>query len=121
MQWIVVVILGVVLLAIVSLKSAGSVRPATAGSCLRQGAKVIDVRSPREFGERHVPGAVNIPLAELTEWIVREASPSLGRRSRAALHNATADPGTQRAFCKYKASPPVENRPAHPNSTDSAG
>ena len=71
MQWIIVVVLGVILVALVSLKFAGSVRPATAREYLRQGAKVIDVRSPGEFGERHLPGTVNIPLGELTERIGR--------------------------------------------------
>jgi len=27
--------------------------------------QVIDVRSPEEFAEKHVPGAVNLPLDEL--------------------------------------------------------
>jgi rhodanese-related sulfurtransferase len=26
---------------------------------------VIDVRSPEEFAEKHIPGAINIPLGEL--------------------------------------------------------
>jgi rhodanese-related sulfurtransferase len=26
---------------------------------------IIDVRSPEEFAEKHIPGAINIPLAEL--------------------------------------------------------
>ena len=26
---------------------------------------IIDVRSPEEFGEKHIPGAINIPLGEL--------------------------------------------------------
>lgn len=27
--------------------------------------QVIDVRSPEDFAERHIPGAVNLPLGEL--------------------------------------------------------
>lgn len=30
-----------------------------------QGALLLDVRTPAEFGDRHIPGAVNIPLQEL--------------------------------------------------------
>jgi rhodanese-related sulfurtransferase len=26
---------------------------------------IIDVRSPEEFAEKHIPGAINIPLSEL--------------------------------------------------------
>lgn len=29
------------------------------------GTKVIDVRSPQEYAQGHVPGAVNVPLEEL--------------------------------------------------------
>ncbi|MFR9676518.1 rhodanese-like domain-containing protein [Streptomyces sp. TR06-5] len=29
------------------------------------GAQVLDVRSPQEFAEGHVPGAVNVPLEDL--------------------------------------------------------
>ncbi len=31
-----------------------------------QGAQVVDVLPEREYGERHIPGAVNIPLRRLT-------------------------------------------------------
>lgn len=29
------------------------------------GAQLIDVRTPREFAQNHIPGAINIPLQEL--------------------------------------------------------
>ncbi len=45
--------------------------PATARECLKKGAIVIDVRSQGEFKERHLPGAVNIPLDTLREGIAR--------------------------------------------------
>ncbi len=32
---------------------------------IRAGAKIVDVRSPREFGAGAYPGALNIPLAAL--------------------------------------------------------
>ncbi len=32
-----------------------------------QGALLLDVRTPSEFAERHVPGAVNIPVEQLKE------------------------------------------------------
>ncbi len=31
----------------------------------REGSRVIDVRSPEEFASGHVPGAVNVPLADV--------------------------------------------------------
>ena len=38
---------------------------------LTQGKKVlvIDVRSPKEYAEAHVPGSINIPLGELSKKI----------------------------------------------------
>lgn len=33
---------------------------------LASGARIVDVRTPAEFSAGHVPGAVNIPLSELT-------------------------------------------------------
>lgn len=30
---------------------------------------VIDVRSPEEYNEGHIPGAINIPLAELPDGL----------------------------------------------------
>jgi len=40
-------------------------------------ATVLDVRSSTEWGEGHIPGAVNIPLAELTSRLseLRERQP----------------------------------------------
>ena len=43
--------------------------PATAREWLNQGALVIDVRSEAEFQERHLPGAINLPLDRLGDEI----------------------------------------------------
>jgi len=32
---------------------------------VRQGALLLDVRTPEEFAQAHVPGAINIPVQEL--------------------------------------------------------
>jgi rhodanese-related sulfurtransferase len=34
---------------------------------LKEGAQVVDVRSPAEFAAGHAPGSVNIPLGELDQ------------------------------------------------------
>jgi len=47
--------------------------PAVAREWLDQGALVIDVRSEAEFQERHLPGAINIPLGRLGDEIARHA------------------------------------------------
>ena len=36
-----------------------------AHALVKQGAFLLDVRSPGEFAEGHVPGAVNVPVQEL--------------------------------------------------------
>ena len=42
---------------------------------VRQGARLVDVRSPSEFAERHPEGAINIPL-EVLKKRMRELQPS---------------------------------------------
>ena len=53
-------------------KQLALVRPRIAREFLVQGAKVIDVRTAREFQSRHLPSAVNIPLDDLHERISSE-------------------------------------------------
>lgn len=35
------------------------------GKLVRDGAKIIDVRTPGEYQSGHIPGSINIPLNEL--------------------------------------------------------
>ena len=39
-----------------------------------EGAQVVDVLPPREYDESHLPGAISIPLKELTPEIVSALS-----------------------------------------------
>ena len=43
-----------------------------AQSCLKEGAVLVDVRTPAEFRARHVTGALNIPLGNLRDAAPRE-------------------------------------------------
>ncbi len=70
LTWI--VILGAVA-AFLLVKRLTQVTPATAREWLSKGALVIDVRSQAEFQERHLPGAINIPLNRLGDEIARHA------------------------------------------------
>jgi phage shock protein E len=54
-------------------KQVNAVKPETAREWLKNGAKVIDVRSEGEFQEKHLPGTINIPLDGLSDEIARVA------------------------------------------------
>ncbi len=43
----------------------GVVDGAAARDLVRAGARVVDVRTPAEFAEGHVPGALNVPFDEI--------------------------------------------------------
>jgi phage shock protein E len=67
-----IVIAGAVVVFLL-LKRLTLVRPATAHEWLNKGALIIDVRTEGEFGERHLPRAINIPLGRLGVEIARRA------------------------------------------------
>ena len=71
MDWIWVLGVLAVIAAFLAFKRVGSVSPRAAGQHLRQGARLIDVRTVEEFSARHLPGAINIPLADLEREIGR--------------------------------------------------
>ena len=73
MGWIAASAVLIVAGALLALKQADSVSDEAAREYLRQGAKVIDVRSAEEYREHHVPNAVNIPVNELEQRIGKEA------------------------------------------------
>jgi len=47
------------------------ISPTVARDCLKEGARVIDVRTEAEFQSGHLPKAINIPLDRLSEEIAR--------------------------------------------------
>lgn len=55
------------LLALLSLSSCAhpTVSSAAAQALVKDGAILLDVRSPGEFAEGHLPGALNVPVQEL--------------------------------------------------------
>jgi phage shock protein E len=73
MDWLTWIIIGGAIAAFLVLKRLTLVRPETAREWLKKGARVIDVRSEGEFKDRHLPGAVNIPLDRLRDEIVQVA------------------------------------------------
>jgi len=67
------IFIGTVIAAFLIFKQVNAVKPETAREWLKKGATVIDVRSNAEFEERHLPGAINIPLDRLGDEIARVA------------------------------------------------
>ena len=73
MDWHTWLILGGAVAGFLLLKRLTLVRPEAARAMLENGARVIDVRSEGEYQERHLPGAVNVPLGRLRDGIARHA------------------------------------------------
>ena len=67
------IFIGTVIAAFLIFKQVNAVKPETAREWLKKGATVIDVRSEAEFQEKHLPGALNIPLNRLRDDIGRHA------------------------------------------------
>ena len=73
MNWPTWIIIGGAIAAFLVLKRLALVRPELARDYLEGGATVIDLRSEAEFQEKHLPGALNIPLNRLRDDIGRHA------------------------------------------------
>jgi phage shock protein E len=73
MNWTGVVLIGGVVVAIAAFKRVGLVSARQARAFLRQGAKVIDVRTAAEYGSGHLPETISIPLDQLGDQVGRQA------------------------------------------------
>ncbi|RTR36976.1 rhodanese-like domain-containing protein [Shewanella canadensis] len=51
-------------------KLAGAGPDKRSWELIEQGAKVIDVRTPEEFGSGHLPQAINVPLSQISTWLI---------------------------------------------------
>jgi rhodanese-related sulfurtransferase len=43
---------------------------------MEQGAQIVDVLPAREYGEEHLPGAINLPLRKIETEAIRALDPS---------------------------------------------
>jgi len=43
---------------------------------MEQGAQIVDVLPAREYGEDHLPGAINLPLRKIETEAIRALDPS---------------------------------------------
>jgi len=65
MNWTTTIIIAAIVAVIFMIKSSGQISAKDALEKLKNGALVIDVRSPGEFGSGHLAKAINIPLDEI--------------------------------------------------------
>jgi len=68
------VILGLVVAAaiVLAIRRAALISAGQAARYLKEGAVIVDVRNPDEFQQRHVPGAINLPLSGLPGSLQRQ-------------------------------------------------
>lgn len=72
MDWIIIVITLVLLVAYIFLRRKGQISADAAVAHLKHGAILIDVRSPVEFDTGHLKGAINMPLQQIETLIVNQ-------------------------------------------------
>jgi phage shock protein E len=65
MNWIAILVLVAVVLALILMKQRGQISATAAAEHLKQGALVIDVRTQGEFSAGHLDKAINIPLDQI--------------------------------------------------------
>lgn len=71
MNWSLFTLIAIVALGFLALRRLSFVPAEKARQLLNQGALVVDVRNPDEFNSAHLPRAVNIPLGQLSDELVR--------------------------------------------------
>ncbi len=74
MNWTFFLAIGAVVAVLLVVKRLSLVSAADARDLLKQGALVIDVRTPGEFQSGHVAKAINIPLDDLGNTLSRRVS-----------------------------------------------
>jgi phage shock protein E len=65
MNWTTILIVAAVVVVILLIRKDGQISSKDALAQLKNGAVVIDVRSPAEFNAGHLPTAINIQLDEI--------------------------------------------------------
>ncbi|MHB1020803.1 MAG: rhodanese-like domain-containing protein [Acidobacteriaceae bacterium] len=71
MNWTSALIILAVVVVFYILKRAGQISPKDAVAHLKNGALVIDVRSPAEFNSGHLPNAINLPVENIETVLPR--------------------------------------------------
>ena len=71
MNWTTTLIITAVVAVVFMLKTAGQISAKDALAHLKNGALMIDVRSPGEFNSGHLSAAINLPLDEIETALPR--------------------------------------------------
>jgi phage shock protein E len=71
MNWTTILIAFALLVLLFLIKRTGQISVKDAQTHLKNGAMVIDVRTPAEFSSGHLPGAINLPLDEIETSLPR--------------------------------------------------
>ena len=71
MDWLLPIIVVAAIVAFFFLRQRGGVSTEDARRHLREGALLVDVRSPGEFAEGSVKGAINVPLSDLPDGMAK--------------------------------------------------
>jgi phage shock protein E len=69
MDWIIIVVTLVLLVAYIFLRRRDLISADAAVAYLKHAAILIDVRSPAEFSRGHLKGAINMPLPQIESLI----------------------------------------------------
>jgi phage shock protein E len=72
MKWTTLLLIAAIIAIVFMLKRAGQISAKDALAYLKNGALVIDVRSPGEFSSGHLPGVINIPLDEIETGVPQQ-------------------------------------------------
>src|SRR5450755_2053638 len=74
MNWTTILVIAAIITVIFMKKKSGQISAKDALAYLKNGALVIDVRSPGEFNSGHLPVAINIPLDEIETVLPKRVS-----------------------------------------------
>jgi phage shock protein E len=96
MDWAIAAAVAIFALAYIFLRRSGQIPAEDAEAYLKNGALVVDVRTPPEYYGGHIPGAINLPLDEIETTLPRR----LSNKSQPILLHCQA--GTRSAVAKRK-------------------
>jgi phage shock protein E len=75
MKWLIPILILVLCGAVLVFRSqAAALTESAARDHLKSGALLVDVRTPAEFAEKNLPGAVNLPLDTITSGITNHVA-----------------------------------------------